>query len=213
MPHKVNYNPNFMIKDCELRSYFLGLFLADGCFAKYNVIIFSSSDKQLIYDLAKMTEYKNCISKGVRKNRPKSKPMYTIGYSGPIVKDFLRLGFSPGYKTDKLFIPDEISDQTFRHFLRGFIDGDGCFSTNSANKGNNKYLELNICSLCHSFLVDLHERLFELGIVSRGKIKKGRKVYHLRFGHYDAMNIGNFVYYDTAIRLDRKYLKCKERAI
>jgi hypothetical protein len=189
------------------------LFLADGCFAKYNVVIFSSSDKQLMDDLVAMTEYKNCISKSIRKNRPKSKPMYTIGYSGPIVKKFLELGFSPGYKTDKLFIPSEVSDQTFRHFLRGFIDGDGCFSTNTANKGNNTYLELNICSLCYPFLAEIHNRLLTMEKVSHGKIKKGRRVYHLRFGHYDAISVGNFVYYNSTIKLDRKYLKCKERAV
>lgn len=204
------YNPNFLATDNELRSYFLGLWITDGWIeAKKPYARISSIDDQIINDLVKVLEFKNKIL--LTKNRKmQDRSQFTgtiqkhLCFSGKIPQYLRILGFS-NKKTGNEFVPDCISDSTFPHFIRGVIDGDGTFLI--AKDRNQQRLMCSIVSASEKFLQQILDRLLQLGVIgSNSKVVKNKTCYCIRFGHEDSIRIGDFIYKDAFLKLDRKYL-------
>jgi len=203
-----NYDVTFIKKDSNFRSYFLGLFVSDGYIGKKGEIIISLTDFQIIRDLANYLNYTNKIGKYKPKKR---KIKYTLRFCGPIYEFIKSLKFIPGPKTGKEFIPKIISKKAFPSFLRGFIDGDGCFSIRKNNGG------LDLCLVCANweFLDDIYLQLKMNNIIKGGSFylhskskEKGRKyVWYLKFRHMDSLAIGKYIYKNATIFLERKYKK------
>ena len=54
-------------------------------------------------------------------------------------------------------------------------------------------------------------RLKRLNIIEQGsRCMQENNLYRLKFGHYDSLRIGEYIYKNATIKLDRKYLKYKE---
>ena len=122
------YDLNFLNEDTPFRSWFLGLFVTDGHLSNKKEVMFGFTDKQLIDNLVLHTNYVNNVSVLVRcGDHPKWKDSYLIRFSSPIANKLISFGFSRGKKSGKTFVPMCVSDNTFSHFLRGVVEGDGCF--------------------------------------------------------------------------------------
>ena len=127
------YEPNFD----ETQSYALGLLWADGymtkstCRARNVAIEVVEAD---FYDFLPALESlgKVCVSKRTRENR---KPQAKAHISNKALCEWL---FNAGFKDKSLVSPvgilNFISKDFVKDFIRGWIDGDGCFYVNEKNK-------------------------------------------------------------------------------
>ena len=160
------YDHTFLDTMTPFAAYFMGLFVTDGNLTKEVVLGFV--DKQLIDDLIKITKYKKPVNPQIRKNRS-NKPFYRLRYFGNVPKRIMEMGYLPGIKTGKEFIPQCITDELFPHFLRGAIDGDGWWHFHDKIR---KYVNCGICCSNKHFLEDIWARLQRLQIVKQGNLAK-----------------------------------------
>ena len=101
-------------------------------------------------------------------------------------------------KSLTLCFPNNIPDVLLRHFIRGYIDGDGCFTFIDKDR-KMPTLKINILGT-YEFL----ERLSEIFGSSKPKKTKS-KVFKLDIsGNTKALAIANWLYRDAAIFLTRK---------
>lgn len=134
-------NDNFFdIIDSELKAYLLGFLVADGCCKlekrshgnkRTKRISFNNTvdDKEAIEALhTNICPNSSLIIKNYTHNRRK-KPQYTLQWTSEHMFDILgsKYNIRPHKTLDKsFFIPeDTIPENLWRHFIRGFFDGDG----------------------------------------------------------------------------------------
>jgi len=131
------------------------------------------------------------------------------------------LGFTSD-KTGNEFIPEGCDGEWFPHFLRGLSDGDGSMSI-VVNRRDER-LQWSLVCACKEFLEHIVQRLHERGLVGQkvgvlakggsGKKKGSRKMFKLSLGHADSVAIGEYMYADASLKLERKYdIWCSGRAI
>jgi hypothetical protein len=214
------YNEKF-IEDKKLLAYFLGLWSADGGIASskknYGMVYLTSSDKQLVDDLVIATGYLGKVEGKLRKDKYDSKgvlwrstrPQFALTFTGAVAEYIQKLGYEPGPKTGKEFLPREVNDEMFPHFLRGFIDGNGTVAH------ARKYLQVSMVSASKNLLNAIYLRLKQANIAySRSDVQQpGPYLYRLAFAHADSVRICNYIYADAPIKLERKYQKyveCKD---
>ena len=129
----------FDIIDTELKAYLLGFLVADGCCKlekrrngkRTKRISFNNTidDKEAIEALhTNICPDSSLLIKNYTHNRRK-KPQYTLQWTSEHMFDILgeKYNIKPLKTKDKeFFIPESaISDELWRHFIRGFFDGDG----------------------------------------------------------------------------------------
>lgn len=205
-PREHKYNHEFLNYNNELSAYFLGWFVTDGHFSKDDKgISISSADKQIIDDICTRTQYEKSIY--VRKMpNENQRDQYAISFHGDVSKRIYAIGYRPGPKGGKEFIPEfcKISD-LFPHFLRGVIDGDGSIRLlQSGNMPNS--IQVSIVSMCQSFLEEILVILRTSEIVRGGTVAQARpNLYKIAFGHFDSLQICEYIYRDATIKLERKY--------
>lgn len=216
---KYGYSITFLEKDSELRSYFLGYFIADGWLDKTNrQLHISSSEKQIIDALVAATQYTNKVvtqqnqsvwnvagrarrSAGPR--RLTGTTQYTISFSGPPANTVWSLGFDER-KTTREFIPAGVSIKTFNHFVRGFFDGDGSISF--VEHDGHKYMESSFYAGGTALLQLLLHTLRIQAIVSAERAhvytRDSRSSFHL--GHVDTARLCRYMYKNANIFNERK---------
>jgi len=194
------YDTTFLNELNEFSAYFIGYFVADGYLSKEKQISIISKDYSIIYKFKRRTKHTGKI--------PKHKPdrgevRHRILFSGPPANKLISLGFPCGAKTGKEFIPEFITDEYFCHFLRGFIDGDGCLCI-TQNR-----LMVQITCANNSMLEDINKRLHKLCGVDGGSITKcsNANAYNLVYGHNDGIKICDYIYKNNTICMNRKYEK------
>jgi hypothetical protein len=197
------YDTDFLENQTDFSGYFIGLFVADGHRdKKYGGIHISSIDKQMIDDIVKLTNYKKKMYERIDPKRPNIE--YSISYFGPISKAIAKMGYPKGAKTGKEFIPKFINENIFNAFLRGFIDGDGTFHVEK----DYGYLLCSMVNASKKLLEDIFFYLKLKRIVKSGSLyKKKNNLYILKFGHEDSVVIGDYIYKNATIKLNRKYEK------
>lgn len=130
----------FDVIDSELKAYLLGYLVADGCCRlekrshgnkRTKRVAFNSTidDKEAIEALhSNICPDSSLLIKNYTHNRRK-KPQYTLQWTSEHMFDVLgeKYNIRPHKTTDKaFFIPEEtIPESLWRHFIRGFFDGDG----------------------------------------------------------------------------------------
>jgi intein-encoded DNA endonuclease-like protein len=131
------YNRKYTLNECYFdkintpnKAYIIGLLYADGCVCKSNntvSIALQEQDKDIL----------DQINSEIGSNRPLRFLKYndknsnwhnqyqlTIN-SGHIVNKLIQLGIIPN-KSLNIEFPQWLSEDLYFHFLRGYIDGDGC---------------------------------------------------------------------------------------
>lgn len=183
--HNENYFENI---DTENKAYWLGFIAADGCInSKYPTLSINISQKDLtlIEKFALDIEFNNKIFKSTSliKETGNYRHMCAINCtSKKLVSDLAKYGLGP-QKTFTLQAPINIPDDMIRHWIRGYIDGDGCFTWNK--KGNR--LSIKVLGT-ESVLKYIHHHLkLTCNVTNYGKIKNlstGGNVLLTRIGHY-----------------------------
>ena len=205
-----SYDLTFLDYDTPFRSWFLGWIMADGWLAKRGLLGLTIIDKEIIDIIVDLTHYKNAVSE-LQERKTKilgnictAKHTYHIQFRQDIQEKMIKLGFTPGAKTGKEFIPEGVSDHTFSHFLRGMFEGDGSFYVNKL-----KQLQFRLFCSRRKFLEDTLTRMKSIIDIRGGSIHTGPPgVDTLSFGHADSIRIAKFMYKDSEnMRLTRKYNK------
>lgn len=190
-------NRYFQYIDAPLKAYFLGFIFADGWVCANNNTRYyefgmelQSEDKyileklnnelggihEIVHDNAKRT-----VICGREVNRNDSDRLRV--YSKPLVLDLIKNGISTN-KTQKDIIP-HVSDELFFDFLRGYIDGDGCY-WNTVQRPNCIYLHITCAS--KNVLEYLQDRLKYFNIKTQIYTENDRK-HRLMCTNYDDMKV------------------------
>lgn len=204
--------------DNPLKAYFLGFIYADGYLVfneetrTYELgIEIQAQDKEILEKLNSELGGQNIIytkagkKKIIDGNVCHSKDSVVLRiYSKKIVTDLISHGVEPN-KTQKNIYP-YIEDKYFFDWLRGYIDGDGCYYISSKN-----LLTIHITCASKSVLEYVQSRLKEFNIETHIYSEKEKKHRLQCFKKKDVDILINYLYPSTQIFcLSRKYYKITE---
>jgi hypothetical protein len=186
--------------------YLVGLITADGCLSSDGRHIdITSKDKDFLEELKVRLGLVNAI--GI-KNKDCSNKAYHIQISNKNLYEFLlSIGLMPN-KSLRLGTLD-INKEAFSDFLRGLIDGDGCWRTWKYSTHSYEQWSLRIFSGSEVFLKWLKLKIEEY-VGCRGKIygcmrrKQKNPIYTLKYGKMSAKEIAQACYSQDTIALSRK---------
>lgn len=192
-------------------AYVLGYFTADGYMfinsgGSY-YIAFVSTDYDLISKVREMLYSRQKISSRKYKNR-KGKIIYRLQIgSKKLFRDLLDFGLIPN-KSKKIKLP-KIPKSYFRHFVRGYFDGDGCVDFGFYRKRGKKKATLmtKFYSSNKTFLQDLWQILKRYAQVKGGSLYKRERKFDLSLSVRDSFRLYNFMYKGVKKNqfLERKY--------
>lgn len=183
----------------EINSYYLGFFAADATVRKNCneiKICLSNVDKDFLVELAKYLEADKEIKTYLTNN---GFECCNLTFSSMKIKqDLAKYGIVPN-KTylglDLNLIPDEFK----LSFIKGFFDGDGCFTYDK----NTKQGKIKFTSHTKDILEDI-KKYFNKGYIYKSKRSE---VYSLEFSTIPSIEIMNKFYNINTPCLKRKHLK------
>ena len=196
-------NQNYFDKiDTEKKAYFLGLIASDGHINKkkncVTIAIAQNDDKGLLTEFLKELESNNKITNYEDKRTDyKRKVVSSVTiYSEHLKNSLISKGIFSN-KTESLSFP-KIDEEFQKHFIRGFIDGDGCYFYKRG--------------ILHTSIVGTYELLEEMQNIickqlncSKNKLIKHKTgVYYLNFAHTNTVKLRNWIYKDCEIAMERK---------
>jgi hypothetical protein len=206
MKYKIN-EKYFDNLDTEDKNYFLGLLMADGHNNGKNVSIALSGDDKIILEKLSSIIYENyrpLLTNNlslINKLHKDSHKLYICNMN--ICKRLSDIGMTKN-KTYDMKFPKEIDDiNKFRHFLRGYFDGDGCVTI------QNKRITFSIVGE-FSFLTDMLSKISEyLNIKIVNKIYKTSSfASEIKIGSKKIVReLYKFMYQDSNYFLERKKIK------
>lgn len=201
--HKYDINEKYFdIIDCQEKSYFLGMLFADGNVNSENNAI-TLKLKNTDFDLVNKLFHLICNS-DVHDNGINA----TMKFSSKYMKNrLIELGCMPN-KTLKIKFPN-ISDEQYSHFIRGYMDGDGCINRYK----NDFYLSIastkQMCDQINEITYKKFNILGQITISNNGissvlKYRGNRRVKVILDWIYNGANI-------YMLRKYKKYLELKQR--
>lgn len=195
----------------EIEAYLLGLLYADGCiegkrYEKYYTLGITLSEKDKIF----LQKILNIFNTELNKNYDLKYSANTKSYKITIcnvqlINNLINLGIIP-QKTysNNDFVFTNVPDNLKRHFIRGYFDGDGTIGIYK-NKAQIGFVSLNQ-KLLNSILNYIHSQ-----IINKGTIRTDTKYYRLYIsGNPSCKCFLNYLYNESTIYLERKYLIYKE---
>lgn len=209
-----NYFDNI---DTQEKAYILGFIYADGFVGdeKYNNIVISINDLQLLQEFAKELEFTGDIRKTKKGGFENSKCGYCINFSSQVIASRLReLGLCPNKSLIMTSIP-KINSELIRHFIRGYFDGDGSIilsHNTSYYKNKDKITKYKYPTYMFDIL-GTKPFLEEIKIVTGFRYvkildTKTEQIKCLRISaKKEFENIFDYLYKNSTIKLERKYNK------
>lgn len=204
----------FNIIDTEEKAYILGLLYADGFIGDehFNNIVLGLVDRELVYTVSDKIKFTGAIRIGNKGGFKNSSNSYILNFSSKkMAEDLRKIGLYPNKSLTLAELP-QIDAKLFRHFVRGYFDGDGsiCSSKNSsyyrANGTIKKYeYSTYIFNILGTKL--FLERLVENMPINHYKIMdtKTKEIKQLRVSAKCEFNILFYYLYDnSSIFLKRK---------
>ena len=213
--YKYNIDHNyFNTIDTEDKAYFLGLLYADGSVSKKNnyiILTLKESDKEILNKFNFFLKNEKPL-KFHEKRKEKHSNIYSLVIYSKQIKDQLILKGCHPNKTFSLRWPKNIiiSNNLISHFVRGYFDGDGCF-TYRLYKG--KYLKpamnfvstLDFCKeMANLFLINLN---CNCHITKRYKTRDTNTRQLEISGSKQILKILEWMYKDSTIYISRKFDK------
>lgn len=200
----VNFDTNENKKEL---AYFLGYFWADGYINKNNCLIIEITQEdgeQILPIFQKLADFN--IYYRTRINR---KPQMTFYTSSKEVCDlFKTLGKYPNSIESHDKILKYIPKEYHQWFLRGFIDGDGCFYLNQ----NNNCVQFSICGAENQNWTSMLQLCIDFGLTNAKICKRsqtsGNSSIIRSTSKHTIINFINNLYNDLDnIWLNRKFIK------
>lgn len=200
-PNKKHVNENvFEVIDTEEKAYWLGFMFADGCVNRTSDRIelsLKEEDYEHIKHFKSFLESEHTIGKKVKTINDKSYVSYRLGITNKKLKqDLINHGCVPN-KTKVLQFPS-LDKELIRHFIRGYVDGDGCITSHCTSKisleilGTKEFL-IEILKF-YNLPTDKYIYGFKHSDINRLVLTGGK-----------AFNVIEDMYNDSNIHLDRKF--------
>ena len=206
----------FSIIDSSLKAYYLGFIFADG-WVVYNEekrnyelgMQLQSQDRYVLEKLNFELGNQNIIYHKSSKKMILNNHLITMGdsdilriYSKQLTSDLINLGIVPN-KSQKNIYP-KIDGVYFWDFLRGYIDGDGCYYK------NNSQVYMHITSASVEVLQYIQSKLALHNIDTRLYCENSKKYRLMCVNTKEMCKLVNRLYYkDDLFYLTRKYEKIK----
>lgn len=193
--------------DTEEKAYWLGFLYADGYVRMKNgrsgqlKLKLSSKDREhiLLFNKCLSSNYpiKDYISTIKYKDGVSKSNVSEVSiYNTKLVKDLIKNGCFSN-KTFLIRLPN-IDKSMYRHFIRGYFDGDGCISF--SKKG---HFSIKIISN-REFISDISDYLISIGI-ERINIRDNGRVRNLMIENkQDCLRFRKIIYDDSVIFIKRK---------
>lgn len=190
----------------ERSLFFYGLLLADGCLTgKKSVSIqLQARDKQVLEDFKEYLKIEKelVFSKRCKENH---QDKYTLRFQDSHIFERLESLGLARRKSLKETLPNcEMTAEQARHFWRGCVAGDG-----SVQMQGGKLPFIHLCGseeLCIAFSEFIKE---VVGLKEAPKVysvtKKNLPIYNTRISGSKAVDLGDFLYKDSTVNLQRKY--------
>ena len=203
--HKCNID-YFKIIDTEEKAYWLGFLYADGCVTQnYKSLRINLSP----IDYHHLEKFNQCIQSDYNiKYKDNNRYASLIISNKKFVENLVNKGCIPKKSLVLSFPNNNILPKNLRKdFIRGYFDGDGCFSAimrNRKNKPNPVFEgEINVLG---TYDILKHIVLeFPTNIVP---IKQFGKIYKIRYQSKQSIfSILSYLYNNSTIYLDRKFNK------
>lgn len=218
--HTLDYS-YFEIIDSEEKAYFLGLIFADGNTSIHKTthkfaINLTQTDDYLLYRL------RDCLKsdcdirtyyKGTGYGEKNGKPFTTLSiYHKAFVLSLIDKGCVPA-KSKIVELPKEVPNYLMNHFIRGYLDGDGCITMPKDIKNlsdlNKTGVSITSSTLfCNQLKTYLLQHNISFSIIP---YKNGNEyTADIRFGGRFVLNrLLDYLYKNATIYMQRKYNKAK----
>lgn len=199
----------FKLIDTEFKAYFLGFLYADGYIneSKNSIRLGLQKSDSIILEKLREDIYLNNDKPFVVSRKLNCNDLYCLDITNKdYIIDVKRLGLFQN-KTFLITFPDntQVPENLIRHFIRGYFDGDGCFTW---YYDKNKYIN------CRFEIIGTEEFckvVFSVLNVTPSISKVNKNI--IRASTSKRKNIENiieFLYKDSNIYLERKYEKFKK---
>jgi hypothetical protein len=203
-----------LLKNCLSLSkeelYSLGVLIADGGRkGKDNIdnmcLSLTAKDRSLIEIVHQSLSFPNCIKDYSRNKKNLIEHYCEISWSNKWAGPYWdSLGLIRNKTGNEMWLPYMNS----WHFIRGFLDGDGCIY-------NGKRFRIEFYCANKNFLINLFNNINPYLFNNKMKLykkNKGKKDwFQLYFSDKEALLLGDFLYKDSdGLRLERKYQKYLE---
>ncbi|MEK7665219.1 MAG: LAGLIDADG family homing endonuclease [Patescibacteria group bacterium] len=222
--NRYKFKIDFFEKWTPKMAYILGFLYADGDIedvrrsSRTQYITFASIDKEILeviknamgsehninYRAPRKVTYSNgktYESSGIYRLRIGSKKMFD---------DLIKLGLTPR-KSLTIIFPNNIPDNCFRHFIRGYFDGDGCVTI---KKGKGKYgqpilkgIAVIFTSGSKLFLEGLRDNACRFANFGKRSVYYGSNAYYLKYDTFESLKWFKFFYGGnlSELFLERKF--------
>lgn len=185
--------------DTEAKAYFLGLMYSDGSVSKKHKFYLKLKDEDIII------KFKECLCCDYPIRRITYKEFYAYVLevcSKKSCENLIKWGCTPN-KTRTIQFPN-IDKSLYRHFIRGFFDGDGCLQL----QDKIYHCRFDLTSASKLFLEQVRpiitEQAFTNGYLGK---EKNCNVYHLNYSGHQVEIILDWLYANSNFYLQRKYNK------
>lgn len=200
----VNHN-TFKTIDTEHKAYMLGYLMADGSIGKYNnqkvlqIHLCQKDEDMLVKFLEILNSNYPIKRRTINSFDTVSNQSYIYITSEQIYEDLKALNM-----LNKSTMPT-IPKKFINHYIRGYFDGDGCFSIGS--RGDAEFYIMAEKEMLSEF-----KKIFKNNNIEFTDIKhKKEKMFKIRkSGRKEIQKIYNFLYKDSTIWLNRKREKMEE---
>jgi|LakMenEpi03Aug12_release.lakeMendotaPanAssembly.Ray.scaffolds.fasta_scaffold318108_2 intein-encoded DNA endonuclease-like protein len=198
----------FRVIDSEEKAYWLGFLFADGCIRKNKtgsqvVLKLSTKDENHLINFKNGLESEHNISYHRSKTKTKkgedsfSNNCVIRINSNEMVTDLIRQGCSPR-KTFTIDKPN-IDEKYYKHFIRGFYDGDGNFFYNEDTKVS---VVTIVCASKNfrNFIIEIMSKIPNIGNIHEDNSKYTIKITNI----IGIIEFLSYIYDDSKIELTRK---------
>lgn len=212
----INTNHDFFSKiDNEIKAYFVGFILADGCILDKR----KNGQKKLaiglhnqdIYVLERFKKELNSSRKISEFNNGKGNYCCFSVSSNKLCDDLIKLDITPRKSLTAKFDINNIPIHLRNHFIRGLFDGDGSISycPYKNNTIKSEIMILGTFSICN-MVKNIFDSLITDRAVKR-KIKQRKNIYCIRYAQKETIKkIYDYLYQDATFYLHRKKEKFNE---
>lgn len=201
----------FDVIDTEEKAYWLGFLYADGCIVETenNLKLSLAISVNDIKHLEKFKDFMNTES-----------PIHIYRAKG-FDSEYCRIQITDRYlceqlirkgmyirKTEILTFPCFLEESLIRHFIRGYVDGDGCITYYTNKNTSRLVFALKICST-KEMLIEISAYLpkrNDRSVTLEKRNKNNVNNYSVSYGgNIQVKNMLDYLYGNSTIYLDRKY--------
>lgn len=191
--------------DTEEKAYWLGFLFADGSVTRYK----NSYDIELslkIEDKGHVEKFAKALGKEYVNNNSTYRSRCIVG-SKHMFNILCSYGCTPR-KSLTLKFPDTSifkDESLIRHFIRGYVDGDGCLSF-----ANKEHTKANVSILGTEDFLNGIQKIYKSSKNYSLNNKNNEITKVLGFYGKQGYEFAKFLYEDSTVYLDRKYEKYKQ---